>query len=107
MAPLCPEDRAILRAGVLVARPTPNVMDHRPFQSPLRRVRPQAWAAAVAAATVALGVIASSPAATPRRTLAFSRFLAPAGQPGRLSDPTGVATDTSGNVVVADTGHGR
>jgi peptidoglycan/xylan/chitin deacetylase (PgdA/CDA1 family) len=83
-------------------------MDHRPSQSPHRRARPQLVTVALAAVAVALGLIASAPAATPRRVLAFARSLGPrAGQPGRLSNPSAVATDPSGNVVVADTGHDR
>jgi peptidoglycan/xylan/chitin deacetylase (PgdA/CDA1 family)/sugar lactone lactonase YvrE len=83
-------------------------MDHRSSNSPRRRARPQLWAAALAAGLVAFAAISSAPAAAPRRTLAFARFLtAAAGQPGRLSNPSGVATDSFGNVVVADTGHDR
>ncbi len=83
-------------------------MDHRSANSPLRRARLQLWTAALAAGLLALAAIPSAPAATPRRTLAFARFLtAAAGQPGRLSDPSGVATDSFGNLVVADTGHNR
>src|SRR4051794_17810740 len=108
MRALCPEYRAILRADGLVARPASDVMDHRPSPSPPRRVRAQLCAAALAAGLVALALMASAPAATPKRTLAFARFLGPSpGQPGRLSGPTGVATDTADNVVVADTGHDR
>jgi peptidoglycan/xylan/chitin deacetylase (PgdA/CDA1 family)/DNA-binding beta-propeller fold protein YncE len=83
-------------------------MDQRSSNSPLRRARAQLWAAALAATLVAFAAISSAPAATPRGTLAFARFLtAAAGQPGRLSNPSGVATDSFGNVVVADTGHDR
>jgi peptidoglycan/xylan/chitin deacetylase (PgdA/CDA1 family)/DNA-binding beta-propeller fold protein YncE len=83
-------------------------MDHLSSNSPLRRARPQLWAAALAAGLLAVAAISSAPAATPRRTLAFARFLtAAAGQPGRLSDPSGIATDSFGNLVVADTGHDR
>jgi peptidoglycan/xylan/chitin deacetylase (PgdA/CDA1 family)/streptogramin lyase len=83
-------------------------MDHRPSKSPLLRARPIAWAAALVVSTVAFAGVATAPAATPRRVLAFARALAPgSGQPGRLSQPTAVATDPSGNVVVADTGHDR
>src|SRR3979409_2469403 len=83
-------------------------MDHKSSNSPLRRARAQLMAAALAVALVAFAAISSAPAATPRRTLAFARFLsAPPGQPGRWSSPTGMATDTFGNVFVADTGHDR
>jgi peptidoglycan/xylan/chitin deacetylase (PgdA/CDA1 family)/sugar lactone lactonase YvrE len=83
-------------------------MDHRSSSSPFRRARAPLWAAALMAGLLALAAISSAPAATPRRTLAFARFLsAPAGQPGGLSNPSGVATDTFGNVVVADTDHDR
>src|SRR2546423_5854517 len=83
-------------------------MDHRSSNSPLRRARAQLWAAALAASLVVFAAISSAPAATPRRTLAFARFLTAAtGQRGRLSNPSGVATDSFGNVVVADTGHDR
>ncbi|HEV7459959.1 MAG TPA: polysaccharide deacetylase family protein [Solirubrobacteraceae bacterium] len=83
-------------------------MDHKSSNSPLRRARAQLMAAVLAVALVAFAAISSAPAATPRRTLAFARFLsAPPGQPGRLSSPTGMATDTFGNVFVADTGHDR
>jgi peptidoglycan/xylan/chitin deacetylase (PgdA/CDA1 family)/sugar lactone lactonase YvrE len=83
-------------------------MDHRSLNSPFRRARAQLWVAALAAALVMFAVYSSAPAATPRRTLAFARFLpAAAGQPARLSSPSGVATDAFGNVVVADTGHDR
>jgi peptidoglycan/xylan/chitin deacetylase (PgdA/CDA1 family)/DNA-binding beta-propeller fold protein YncE len=83
-------------------------MDHLSPNSPLRRTRGRACAAALAIALVAFGAISSAPAASPRRTLAFARFLsARAGEPGRLANPSAVATDSAGGVFVADTGHDR
>ena len=84
------------------------MMDQWFSRCSLRGAGAHVWAAALLAASVALAGIAPAPASTPHRVLAFARSLAPrAGQPGRLSGPSGVATDSSGDVVVADTGHDR
>jgi peptidoglycan/xylan/chitin deacetylase (PgdA/CDA1 family)/DNA-binding beta-propeller fold protein YncE len=83
-------------------------MDHRSRHSPPPRARRSLQTAALAVALIGLVAIASAPASGPPRTLAFARFLGPpAGVPGRLAHPSGVATDTAGNVFVADTGHDR
>ena len=83
-------------------------MSHRSRNFPRPRARRQACAATLAFALIGLAAISPAPASTSRRTLAFARFLAPpAGSPGRLADPSAVATDAIGNVFVADTDHDR